>query len=45
MNWFVKIWNAIRPKTQREIEDEYLSKAVDLADLERRMKILYNKRF
>lgn len=39
-NFLSKLWNKVRPRTQREIEDHYLSLATDLADLERRQKNL-----
>lgn len=42
MKLVTKIWNAIRPKTQKEIEAEYLSNSTDHADLERRIKKLEN---
>lgn len=41
-NFLSKVWNKIRPKTQLELQDEYLSQATDLADLERRMRYLQN---
>lgn len=34
------IWNSIRPKTEAERIEEYLSKSADLVDLERRQKQL-----
>mgnify|MGYP003115650401 CR=1 FL=1 len=34
------IWNAVRPKTEAERIEEYLSKSTDLVDLERRQKQL-----
>ena len=38
-----RLWNRIRPKSQRELQDEYLADSVDLTDLERRLKKLgYN---
>lgn len=42
MKLLSKLWNMIRPLTQREEEEKYLSEAKDLADLERRMKRLQN---
>jgi len=33
-----RIWDAIRPRTQREVIEDYLSNAQDHADLERRLK-------
>lgn len=41
-NFLSKVWNKIRPKTERELQDEYLSQSADLADLERRIKYLEN---
>jgi len=41
---FEKIWEYIRPKTRRELEEEYLAKSVDMVDLERRIKLLENPR-
>jgi hypothetical protein len=41
---FEKIWGYIRPKTRRELEEEYLAKSVDMVDLERRIKLLENPR-
>lgn len=38
MNFLINLIDAIRPKTMRELEEEYLSRASDLSDLERRMK-------
>lgn len=40
MKLLLKVYKYIRPKTRRELEEEYLSKAVDMVDLESRMKIL-----
>lgn len=42
LNKIKTIFNAIRPKTRRELEYEYLSASTDLADLERRVKRLEN---
>ena len=33
-----KIWDFIRPKTEKERIEEYLSQSVDHVDLEQRMK-------
>jgi hypothetical protein len=38
--FLLNFYNMIRPKTRRELEEEYLSEAVDMVDLERRMNIL-----
>lgn len=38
--FLLNFYNMIRPKTRIELEEEYLSKSVDMVDLERRMKIL-----
>ena len=35
-----RLWERIRPKTDTEREHEYLSEAVDMVDLERRLNIL-----
>jgi hypothetical protein len=35
-----KIWNMIRPKTQREWIEYYLSQSTDMVDLERRQREL-----
>mgnify|MGYP003330214869 CR=1 FL=1 len=35
-----KLFSFIRPKTQRDYEDEYLAKSTDLIDLEIRQKKL-----
>lgn len=35
-----KLFSVIRPKTQRDYEEEYLAKSNDLTDLERRQKKL-----
>lgn len=40
MKLISKIWDNIRPKTQREFEEEYLSKATSLVDLENRIRKL-----
>lgn len=42
MNFISKVWDMIRPKSRREIEEAYLSRATDLTDLERRIKRLEN---
>lgn len=34
------VWNAVRPKTQKDRIEEYLSQSTDLVDLERRQKQL-----
>jgi len=36
------VYKAIRPKTRRELEEDYLSESKDLTDLERRIKKLEN---
>lgn len=36
----LKWLSTLLPKTQREIEEEYLAAATDLVDLERRQRIL-----
>lgn len=36
-----KIWNIIRPKTIKDLEYEYLSKASCLEDLERRISEIH----
>lgn len=38
MTTLKKIWNVIRPKTDRELIEEYLAQSVDMVDLERRQK-------
>lgn len=43
MSFIKKVYNAIRPKPQRELEDEWLSQSGTLEELERRMKMLENK--
>ena len=43
MNWLNKVWDYIRPKSEREREEQYLAQSVDLVDLERRQKVLQNK--
>lgn len=43
MNLLSKIWNYIRPKSEREREEQYLAESVDLVDLERRQQILARK--
>lgn len=43
MNILGKLFRMIKPKTQREIEEEYFSKATDLSDLERRMRKVQNQ--
>lgn len=42
LNKIKTIFNAIRPKTRRDFEHEYLAQAKDLTDLERRIKHLEN---
>ena len=39
---FKKIWKHIKPKTEAERIEAYLSEASDMADLERRLKKLQN---
>ena len=42
MNSIMKtLFSFFRPKTQRDYEEEYLAKSVDLVDLERRQRRLY----
>ncbi len=36
------IWNAVRPKTDAELRDEYLGLSKDHGDLERRLRHLEN---
>jgi len=36
------LWFYIRPKTEKEMVEEWLAKSTDLVDLERRQKILLN---
>lgn len=43
MSLLNKFWNYIRPKSEREREELYLSQSKDLADLERRQRLLQNK--
>jgi len=38
-----KVWNVIRPRTQAQIEYDYLANSHDLQDLERRQRVLMNK--
>jgi len=40
MTFIKKIFKKIKPKTQQEIEYEYLSQSKDLVDLERRQRLL-----
>lgn len=40
MTFIKKIFKKIKPKTQQEIEYEYLAKSKDLVDLERRQRQL-----
>jgi len=43
LNRIRKFYNIIRPKTQKELEHEWLSQSDSLEELERRMKVLENK--
>jgi|TARA_X000001036_G_C20345190_1_gene670215 hypothetical protein len=36
------IWNYIRPKSQRELQEEWLASSHDLVELEKRQKQLIN---
>ena len=36
------IWNNLRPKSQKEIREEWLASSHDLVELERRQKMLIN---
>lgn len=38
-----RIWNFIKPKSQSQVEHEWLAQSHDLAELERRQKHLINK--
>tara|TARA_B100000963_G_scaffold346033_1_gene350794 strand:- start:624 stop:776 length:153 start_codon:yes stop_codon:yes gene_type:complete len=38
-----KLWKLTKPRTQEQIEYDYLANSQDLADLERRQKVLMNK--
>jgi hypothetical protein len=35
-----KVWNVVKPRTQKQREYDYLANSQDLADLERRQKQL-----
>ena len=39
---FKRIWNAIKPMSYRDMEEAYYAKATDLADLERRIRMVQN---
>jgi len=40
MSYLRQIWEAIRPRTNRELEEYYLSQSTSLVDLERRQRKL-----
>ena len=42
MKFLKDAWFWIRPKTEREMVEEWLANSTDLVDLERRQKILLN---
>jgi hypothetical protein len=41
-NKLTKFWMLIKPLSEREVVEKYLSDSTDLADLERRMRRVYN---
>lgn len=43
MSLLKRIWKVIRPRTQAQIEHDWLAESHDLVDLERRQKVLTNK--
>lgn len=43
MIFLKKLWNKIKPKTQQQIEHDWLAQSSDLVDLERRQKLLTNR--
>ena len=36
------LWSKVRPKTQKELDEEWLGQSKDLCELERRIKSLHN---
>lgn len=44
MTLLANLWNLVRPKTQRELEEEYLAQSVDRVDLERRQRNLQHSK-
>ena len=43
MNLLKRIWKVLKPRTQAQAEHDWLSQSHDLAELERRQRILTNK--